>query len=126
MGSLQGSTGYVLSGDTAQNSLQECIENCNDCHQVCLETINYCLNSGEHLEDPALFRALYDCATLTQVSADLLIRHSDLHAMICHVCAEACLRCALQCVRFREEQFKDCEEACRRCNDSCQEMQTQH
>jgi hypothetical protein len=26
--------------------MQECIDNCSDCHNVCLQTLNYCLRKG--------------------------------------------------------------------------------
>jgi hypothetical protein len=27
-------------------AMNECIDNCTQCHEICLETINYCLTKG--------------------------------------------------------------------------------
>ena len=27
-------------------AMNECIDNCTQCHDICLETINYCLTKG--------------------------------------------------------------------------------
>jgi uncharacterized protein Yka (UPF0111/DUF47 family) len=126
MATLQSSGTFTLSAATEQNSMQECIENCNECHQLCLETISHYLNLDQKENDTQLLQILFDCAYICQVSADFLIRKSNCHAELCEVCAQICLKCADACNPMKDDQFKDCEEACRRCADTCQEMQTQH
>jgi len=33
--------------------MNECIQNCTDCHAVCIETISQCLSmGGKHAEEP--------------------------------------------------------------------------
>lgn len=103
--------------------LQACIEECLNCHRVCLETLSqHCFPmGGEHVE-PHHARLMLDCSQICQTSADFMIRGSDLHALTCGVCAEICQRCADDCARFSDETMRRCAETCARCARSCREM----
>lgn len=107
-----------------QNShFQECITNCRDCHQICLETITYCLQQGGRHAEAAHIRLLLDCAEICQTSANFMLRGSELHTRTCAVCAEVCARCAQDCARMgNDSQMQACAEACRRCAESCRRM----
>jgi hypothetical protein len=103
--------------------IQQCIQNCTDCHHICLETVLYCLRQGGKHAEPDHIRLLLDCAEICQTSANFMIRGSDLHARTCGVCAEVCERCAEDCERMGDDaQMKACAEICRRCADSCRRM----
>lgn len=103
--------------------MQSCIKACSDCHEICLETVTYCLEKGgEHAEAPHI-RVLLDCAEICETSHDFMLRGSDLHGRTCDVCAQVCERCAEDCERFGDdEQMRACAEACRRCAESCRRM----
>lgn len=102
--------------------MQRCIEDCQSCHDVCLETINHCLEmGGKHAEQPHI-RLLADCAQICAVSADYMVRGSDLHGYTCATCAAVCERCAQDCERFDDDFMKRCADVCRRCADSCRKM----
>ena len=104
-------------------STQQCIDNCTECHETCTRMLAYCLEmGGEHVE-PAHLKSLLDCAGACAVSADFMLRGSDLHPHMCGVCADACERCAQSCAQFAgNKQMEACAEICRRCAESCREM----
>lgn len=104
-------------------NIQHCIQNCLDCHRVCVETVAYCLQQGGRHAEPAHIRVLLDCAEICQTSANFMIRGSNLHGRTCGVCAEICQRCADECAQFGSDQkMKECVDACRRCAESCRVM----
>jgi hypothetical protein len=105
--------------------MQQCIQNCLDCHSICLQTIQHCLAMGGKHAEPSHIRLLMDCAEICQTSANFMLRGSNLHGRTCGVCAEVCARCAEDCARMGEDSLmQQCAEACRRCADSCQRMAT--
>lgn len=108
-----------MSGD-----MQQCIQNCTECHRVCLEMVAHCLGMGGAHAEPAHIRLLLDCAEICRTSADFMIRGSEFHTRTCGVCAEVCARCADDCERIAggDEMMMRCVEVCRRCADSCRRM----
>jgi hypothetical protein len=118
-----------MIGHATQNAsvdMQKCIQNCLDCHRICLETITNCLQMGGKHADPAHIRLLIDCAEICQTSANFMIRGSALHGLTCGACAEICARCADECDRIgnNDVKMKACADACRRCAESCRQMAT--
>ncbi|MCC5668366.1 four-helix bundle copper-binding protein [Nostoc sp. CHAB 5784] len=103
--------------------MQQCIQNCLDCHSICLNTVTYCLQKGGNHAEPAHIRLLLDCAEICNTSTNFMLRASDLHSRTCGVCAELCQRCADECERMGDDtQMKACAQMCRRCADSCRQM----
>lgn len=104
--------------------MEECIENCTECHRICLESIEYCLRMGDKHADAAHILLLTDCAQICQAAADFMIRGSQLHHQICAACAEVCERCADDCASLgaADEQMQECAELCAVCEESCAEM----
>lgn len=103
--------------------MQRCIDLCQECHEVCLQTVNHCLEKGGRHAEPAHIRLLLDCDQICATSADFMIRGSDLHTSTCRVCAEVCERCAEDCDRFGDDAaMRSCAEVCRRCAQSCMQM----
>lgn len=97
------------------DTMLDCIDDCTDCHALCVETINYCLGrGGSHSEDDHI-RLMLDCAEICQTSANFLLRGSDLHPLTCEACAEVCDRCARDCERLDGDAgMRDCIESGRR------------
>ena len=115
----------VLHGLT--DEMQACIQNCIQCHQICLHMVQHCLTKGGAHASPDHIKLLQDCAQICAVSADFMIRESSLHSRTCGVCAEACLACAADCEKFPDdEMMKSCAEICRRCAETCSKMATHH
>ena len=103
--------------------MQECIDNCSNCHAACVETVIYCLQKGGHHAEEPHVRLLLDCAEICQTSANFMLRNSPLHAITCAACAEICERCAVECERFvGDMQMEACARMCRKCAESCREM----
>lgn len=104
--------------------MQECLDNCTECHAICTETAQHCLEMGGKHAEAAHIRSLLDCADICQTSADFMLRGSPQHALTCGACAEVCLACAEACERMgqQDSMMKKCAEVCRRCADSCRQM----
>lgn len=107
----------------AEHSMQECIQNCLECHRICQETVMYCLQQGGHHAEPQHMQLLLNCTEICQTSAHFMLTGSDLHPRTCAVCAEVCTRCADSCAQMGDDaQMQACAEACRRCASTCQQM----
>jgi hypothetical protein len=66
---------------------------------------------------------MMDCAEICQISANFMLRNSDLHVHTCAACAEVCQRCAEDCARMSDDsRMGACAEMCRRCAESCRQM----
>jgi hypothetical protein len=103
--------------------MQQCIQNCTNCHNVCVETIDHCLQMGGKHVEGAHLKSLLDCADTCRTSADFMLRASALYTQTCGLCAEACARCAQSCAQFGDDaKMKACAEECRRCAESCRQM----
>jgi hypothetical protein len=113
-----------LWGQQMDAEMQQCTQNCLDCHAICLETAKHCLKMGGKHAAPDHITLLLDCAQICATSADFMLRGSDLHARTCGVCAEICERCAQDCERIADgdAQMLACAQMCRRCADSCRRM----
>jgi hypothetical protein len=104
--------------------MRDCIANCSDCHNICVETSVHCLElGGEHAAGRHI-RLLLDCAQICATSADFMLRGSELHARTCGVCAEICEMCAVACEQMAggDDMMLRCAGACRRCAESCRKM----
>jgi hypothetical protein len=105
-------------------AMRECIRNCQECHAVCLETLQHCLTMGGEHAAAKHIRLLEDCAQICAASADFMLRTSHFHTRTCGVCAEICAHCAEECERLAgaDALMKQCAEICRRCAKSCGQM----
>lgn len=104
-------------------AMRGCIQECQGCHEVCLETVAHCLEMGGEHADPEHIGLLLDCAEVCQTSANFMLRGSALHPYTCEVCAEICEACADSCEQFSDDaMMQHCAEVCRRCAASCREM----
>jgi len=99
----------------------DCIENCSNCHDVCLRTaMNHCLRvGGKHIE-PEHFKLMMDCAKMCATSADFQLSNSVFAPQVCGVCAKICTACADSCEEVGD--MDECVAACRKCAESCKEM----
>ena len=102
---------------------RECIEECRNCHDVCLSTAAYCLEQGGRYAEAGQLTRLLDCAELCQTSANFMLRGSDEHRRTCAACATVCQRCAEECAEFTNDSaMQECADTCRRCADACERM----
>lgn len=103
--------------------MRDCIQECQSCHSICLESVTHCLQMGGEHARPEHIRMLLDCAEICETSANFMLRGSEFHPRTCGVCAEVCERCAQDCERFTDDpMMQACARACRSCAQSCREM----
>ena len=69
--------------------MQQCIQNCTNCHNICVQAIDHCLRMGGRLVEAAHLKRLLDCADSCRISADIILRGSALFTQVCGVCAGA-------------------------------------
>jgi len=113
----------MLSQEAPSTEMQQCIQNCTECHNTCVATVTHCLQMGGPHAEATHIRLLLDCAEICATSANFMLRGSDLHGRTCGVCAEVCARCAEACARFgADPQMQACADMCRRCAESCRRM----
>lgn len=116
----------TMSGGEEQehDAMQECIEECLNCHAVCTMTAQHCLVKGGEHADVNVVGVLLDCAELCQVSGNFMLRGSPFHALTCAACAELCRTCEELCrsVAGDDEQMDHCADVCAACGDSCEQM----
>lgn len=106
--------------------MQDCIQNCLNCHAVCLETINHCLAMGGEHAEATHIGLLQNCAEICMTSAHFMLTMSDHHPQVCDVCATVCDACADSCESLASgdaaEFMQRCADVCRHCAESCRRM----
>ena len=114
---------HLSSIDHILEHMRDCIERCSECHDICLATVQHCLEQGGDHAKPEHVQTLLACAAVCDTSRDFMLLGSEHHARTCEVCAEVCVQCAESCeVRADDDVMKPCADACRRCAESCREM----
>jgi len=104
-------------------AMNECIDNCTQCHQICIETASYCLSMGGKHAAADHIGLLQACADICTTCADTMLRGVAVSPAVCGACAEVCAACATSCEQFGDDAaMKRCAEACRRCEKSCRAM----
>lgn len=106
-------------------AVQQAIDDCKECHAICVQTIQYSIQYGSSHVAPDHLRLLEDCAQICQLSEDLMLRSSFSSPAICEVCASVCDYCAVSCDQMGEgtnAQLRACADQCRRCAQSCRHM----
>jgi len=46
--------------------MDQCLHNCEECHDLCTQTVQYCLEKGNQHAAPELIRVLLDCAEICE------------------------------------------------------------
>ncbi|GAB2626923.1 four-helix bundle copper-binding protein [Novilysobacter erysipheiresistens] len=104
-------------------AMNTCIDDCTQCHAICLETINYCLGVGGKHAEAKHIGLLSACADICATSADTMLRGASVHTATCGACAEICRQCATSCDSMGDDaDMKRCADMCRRCAESCATM----
>ena len=101
--------------------LQRCIDECLNCHRVCLQTaMNHCLEQGGKHTEPNHFQLMIACAEICRTSASFMLIGTDLHKVTCGACAQVCDACAESCEGM--DGMEECARTCRSCAESCRRM----
>lgn len=109
---------------THDEHFQMCLQHCQECHAICTQTAQHCLEKGGKHAEAEHVRLLLDCAQICETSAGFLMRKSPRHLSTCKVCADICSMCADSCARMdsQDAMMKKCEAVCRSCAESCRQM----
>jgi hypothetical protein len=100
---------------------EHCIQSCRECHDSTTRAVRYCLEREQAFGSAGHIRLLLDCAQACEMTADFMLRGSDLYANVCAVCAEIAERCAQACeVMGEDRMMRQCVESCRECVRACQ------
>jgi hypothetical protein len=106
-----------------EESVEQCLQDCLDCHAVCLQTITHCLQKGGPHAEARHIRLLQDCAEACQTAAGFMTRLSSLHPVICAAAAEIADSCAQSCDQFPDDpHMRTCAEICRTTAASCRRL----
>jgi hypothetical protein len=109
-----------LAGAQLSPEMRDCIDDCLDCHSVCLASLSrHCLEAGGKHVEAEHVRRMLACAELCRAAAAVMMIGTEIHRRVCAVCAQACDACARSCEEVGE--MDECVEACRNCAESCRE-----
>lgn len=101
------------------SEIQACIKNCLECHNVCLQTISYCIEASPRHSD--LIRSLLSCAEICRLNANFMLLESEYQRELLQVCESASEKAASICdgKAGGNFQLKLCAEICRVTSSSC-------
>ncbi|MEW6168353.1 MAG: four-helix bundle copper-binding protein [Pseudomonadota bacterium] len=102
-----------------EQSVQGCIDECQQCGEDCLRAALADPVLGPPL-DAAHLRLLIDCAELCRSTARLLLGAAPHYVTACSACAEVCDACAQRCEQV--DGLQACAEICRSCAQTCRTM----
>lgn len=103
--------------------MQRCIDACQACERICLETIAHCLSKGGRHASLEHIGVLGVCADICVTSARAMMVGAAAHVYVCHACAEICERCAVSCEQVGQDAvMQKCAQVCRECAASCSRM----
>jgi uncharacterized protein with beta-barrel porin domain len=120
----QATSGQDQSIHAMHEGMRSAIHTALNCHDVCTQTIQHCLeHGGKHVEKQHM-TLMMDCAQICVTSADFMLRNSQFHTQVCGACADVCEACAKSCEGINDPDgaMKACAEACRRCAQECRQM----
>ncbi len=102
-----------------QVEMQQCIQDCLNCHAVCIQTAKQCQQTGGDHAKPEHIQMLHDCAELCLTAAHFMQHDSPLVGYVCQATAQVTNHCANECEQMGDT---DCANACRNANWSCDQM----
>lgn len=103
-------------------SMQTCIETCNECAVACDHCTSACLGENDVKVLARCIALDIDCAAVCRAAVGLMSRGSELSAEICDLCARVCEACAEECEKHDTDHCRECAQACRRCAEECRRM----
>jgi hypothetical protein len=104
--------------------MSDCIANCRDCWQRCMETVQHCLTMGGKHAEQQHIALMLTCARMCATSAEAMMLGTAQHAETCRACAALCRACAQDCRRVGagDDEMQRCAQTCEQCADSCERM----
>lgn len=109
----------------SHQDIQQCIEECLACAQVCEECISGCLNEADVNMMTRCIELDRECTLICYATAQLMAMNGENAGLLCDACADICETCAEECAKHDAEHCRRCAEACRRCAETCRKMATE-
>lgn len=109
--------------------LQECIQQCRECAQVCNRTSWHAYRqAGGNPQMQRVQQLAGDCQAFCDLAARMIERNSPLMVDSCQACENACTQCAEACEQagLQDQQLAACARKCRQCADACKRMVEHH
>ena len=110
------------------DSLALVLEALARCEQVCLLCADACLEEESMEKLRSCIRLNFDCAAICSVTAQLLVRRTEIpgtlvHAQL-HACVIACQSCADLCATHASyhHHCEICTNTCRDCQEQCNRL----
>ena len=72
--------------------MQRYIDECESCHDICLQVVVYCLRQGGRHAEVGHITTVLDCADMCATSANFMLRESTMQRRTCEVCAVGVIR----------------------------------
>lgn len=110
--------------EEADDAMERCIADCQDCATTCNETLRHCLEMGGRHADAGHIALMLDCVAICEATAASMARGSEAHRLFCAACVEVCRLCEQDCRTLGDGDatMLACAEMCRQCADSCEQM----
>lgn len=102
-----------------QVEIEQCIQDCLNCHTVCLQTATNCQQAGGQHASHEHISLLQDCAKLCQTAAQFMQHNSPVYGYVTQACAQVATHCANECDQMGDT---DCANACRNTAWSCDQV----
>ncbi len=101
-----------------QNQIDDCTQDCLNCHTVCYDAAMRIIQGGERRRAEHI-SSMLNCAELCLTTAHFLLSNSLFYTAICQVCADVCTRCKELCASMGEGESAN---ACQACAESCRQL----
>lgn len=104
--------------------MDNCIEKCLDCRDICVKTLQHCIEKGGVHAKITHLKLIRDCIDICFISREFLVRDSDRYGITCYACYQICQMCAESCDMLSKDDMllADCAKKCYECSESCEEM----
>jgi hypothetical protein len=114
---MQQNTGN--SNAMGQIEIQQCIQDCLNCQQVCLQSADAGQQAGSDSAKMDHLQMLRDCAELCLTTAHFLQHGSPLAGYLCQAAEQVTTICSNECDQTGDS---DCANACRNVSWSCNQL----
>lgn len=115
-----------MAHEQISQEMQQYIDTRQNCHSVCLQSIDHFSEMGGEQAFANHIKLLQDCVRICQTSADFMLRKGDYPPKIHGVYADIYQSCAAECEKIATGDATDvmqrCADACRQCAESCRRM----
>src|SRR5215831_14029647 len=115
---MQGNT-QNQGNNMAQVEMRQCIEDCMNCYNVCIQTARACQQAGgDHAEQGHIWMLL-DCAEICQAAAHFMEHENPLYGYVTSAAAQITAHCGEECAQMGDN---DCADACENASWSLQQI----